>query len=440
MVSDGDLGCVVIRGRRRMVAVHRSTEAAARIRRIADDAEQTTAAFALGPGASAYAAVAGAGTEAVQHAARLVAERRGGRWRGDTGVATPDSLVESTPPDLDPAQIVADFLAMWPHTGELEICAEAHTSSEHRLFVPARGEPVREVVQTGAAVVDILRAGVPIADSDIAWTGTAVPDIAALAERIDRAVHRGHAPHRHPVPARVQLLLLDGSAGPFLHEVCGHLVESTRQRPSLLAGHEARAVAAEILTVADDPGIPGGFGAHRYTMLGSPARRRALLDEGRLVGLLADTPDGPWRAEDARHHPRPRMSHLTVEPARTAEQLDEAIGAATVPVIEVHRLGFGSLDHRDGTVVLEVKDATLCDGSRTHRLEPFLVTAEARHILREVRAVGCAAGVRTWSAYCLATSGRLPVGATVPSLLTGPLTTLPHRSLGALHAAASSDR
>jgi predicted Zn-dependent protease len=188
-----------------------------------------------------------------------------------------------------------------------------------------------------------------------------------------------------------------------------------------------QAVGCDRLTVHDDPRHPAGFGAHRRTALGLPAQRRLLLEKGRLANLLQDTPDGPWRAEDARHRPQPRMSHLELAPAAAPGELDIALGSAVAPVLLVHRLGVGSLDHRDGTVVLEVKEASRPDG--TARIEPFLVTGEARHLLRDVRAVGDAATSITWSAYCLASSGSLPVGATTPALLTGPVTTRPHRRL-----------
>ncbi|MGW3849658.1 alpha/beta fold hydrolase [Streptomyces fagopyri] len=123
----------------------------------------------------------------------------------------------------------------------------------------------------------------------------------------------------------------------------------------------------------------------------------------------------------------PQVKALVYIAAFAPDKGESALGDTGAPVVHVHRLGFGSLDHRDGTVVLEVKDAMSDDGRA--RLEPFLVTAEARHLLQDARAVGCAGTLHTWSAYCLAGSGSLPVAATTPTLLTGPVRTLPHRQL-----------
>ena len=456
--ADGH-GCVLVRSRRCAAAAGTRTDGPVLIRRLDEDTERTSAALVLVEPARPdeprfrYAAAAGCGTRAVQHAARLTVERSGGRWQGPENSAgntehtadDDDELVEppllDPPhlPDLDPGRLIGDLVGRLPRGGTLEVSAEAHTAVENRLFVPADGPPVRETLRTGAVVVDLLEAGVRVAEADLAWSGGVRPDLGALAARLEQALLRAAAPYR-PVPAQVRLLLVDGSAGAFLHEVCGHLLESTRQRPSLLAGHRDRQVAHDRLSVDDDPRYSGSFGAHLHTVLGAPTQRRPLLTAGRLTGLLEDTHDGPWRSEDARHVPQPRMSHLVLAPAASPALLDDALGTADAPVVRVHRLGFGSLDHGDGTVVLEVKDACLDEGSAPRRLEPFLVTAEARRLLMGIGAVGCAATVDDWSAYCLATSGSLPVGASTPALLTGPLTTLPHRRVAPPRAAVPAVR
>ncbi|MFD3492683.1 metallopeptidase TldD-related protein [Streptomyces sp. NPDC058690] len=444
MVPEGEAGCVLVRSQRRDAAVGGCHGGPTQARRLAEHTEQTTAALVLGEPTddelpARYAAVTGCGTQAVHRAARLAIERSGGHWRGSSSTAADHRLVETPLTDRDPAELIEAIAAQMPRGDSLEISAEAHTAVEERLLVPTHGPPVRETLHTGAVVVDVLHSGVRVAEADLAWSGRALPDLGKLAERVEQALQRARAPRR-PAPAQVHMLLLDGSAGAFLHEVCGHLLESTRQRPSLLAELETSHVAHHRLSIDDDPRHPAGFGAHEYTMLGMPTHRRPLLTEGCLTGLLKDTPDGPWRAENARHRPQPRMTHLKLAPAPSCAPLNEAIGDACAPVVRVHRLGFGSLDHRDGSVILEVKDATLHEGSRKHRLEPFLVTTEARQALRDVRAVGCLATVQPWSAYCLATSGSLPVGASTPSLLTGPLATLPHRPLAPPRTAVLTSR
>ncbi|KKD03993.1 metallopeptidase TldD-related protein [Streptomyces sp. WM6386] len=437
LAAGGGPACVTVRCHRRAAAAAtRRGTGPAEVRRVADHIRRTTTAFALVPGAGGgpyevrHAAVDGYGTHAVHEVVGRAADGNG------VGAPAGPDLPLAAPPagERDAADLVEGILRRLPGVEGYDVVAEAHTVVEERLFVPAQGPAVRETLRTAAVVVDVLRAGRLVADADTGWSGEVPWGPDSLAERVEAAVRRAGARPRTVAP-RVQLLFVDGSAGAFLHEVCGHLLESTGHRPSLLAEHGGRHVAFDGLGVDDDPTRAGSFGAHRYTMLGEATRRRPLLTAGRLTGLLADTADGPWRTEDARHAPQPRMSHLTLASAPAPTALDTALGATVVPVVRVHRLGFGSLDHRDGTVVLEVKDATYRDGTAEYRLEPFVVTAEARQLLRDVRAVGCAATVRPWSAYCLATSGSLPVGATTPALLTGAVTTHPHRPLAPPRAA-----
>ncbi|MEU9130123.1 metallopeptidase TldD-related protein [Kitasatospora sp. NPDC048540] len=427
-------GCVTVRSHRFTAAAGTRSGAVLRLHPGHDRAEETTAALLLdetarpGESAARYAAVRGGSAHAVQEAVRLASDRLGRPWPAPRIPGLPPTapartaLVTRPREDLVPADLVDALLDQLPR-GSFDVTVQAHLTAEERLLIPAGAVPVRETVHTGAVVIDVLAHGSPVADVDLAWSGCVPPDIGGLCRRAEQAVQRATAPQR-PAPPRMQLLLVDGSAGAFLHEVCGHLLESSRQRPSLLAGYRQRQVAHPGLSIADDPRHDAGFGSHRYTMLGAAARRRPMLTAGRLTGLLEDRPDGPWRAEDARHIPQPRMTHLDLAPAARGLDLDRALGAARAPVVRVHRMGAGSLDHRDGTVVLEVKDAVLLEGPRSHRLAPFRVTAEARRLLLGIRAVGCAATVTTWSAYCLAASGRLPVGASTPTVLTGPLSVL----------------
>ena len=85
-----------------------------------------------------------------------------------------------------------------------------------------------------------------------------------------------------------------------------------------------------------------------------------------------------------------------------------------------------SSDHRTGAVTMEVKDAVLWHAGRRHRVAPFRIATEARRALRDIRAIGDASTTGSWSGYCLAKSGRLPVGADTPAMLTGPLATRQH--------------
>jgi predicted Zn-dependent protease len=291
--------------------------------------------------------------------------------------------------------------------------------AEHRHLTGTHVGAVSVRTLRRAVVVDVLREGspVPVAEADLAWTGDEA-DLDTLPPAIAWSLERAGRPAA-PLPERAHLLFVDGSAGALLHEACGHLLESTAARPSLLAGHLGEEVAGAGLGLTDEPGR--GFGAYQRTALAFPAEPRPLLRAGHLAGLLDDGVEGPWRTQRAEVPPRPRMSGLDVMAAADDGALDVALGAVRLPVVRVHRCGPGSLDHRTGAVSLLVKDAVVDGGDRPGRLAPFVVSGEARTLLRGLLAVGSERTVREWSAYCMASSGRLPVGASTPTLLTGPV-------------------
>lgn len=439
----GGYGCVTVRSYRRARALGLGAGPDVRISRDADHVERTSAAFLWSKSAreaqpvQSYAAVRGCTGQEVARANRLAVERHGRTWQQpkDKGEAQ-EELVLPARLGEGPERLIREVVAQLPRLRGVSASVEAHRAVDRRLYLRPDQPAVGETLSTASVVIDLFRQGRLIADVDEAWGGAQDPDPGRLVGRLERTLARAEA--RHGVlPERVQLLLLDGTAGVFLHEVCGHLLESTWSRPSLVASRRAHPIANDSVSVADNPRRAGAFGAYQYTMLGVESRRRTLLDRGRLMDLLEDTPDGPWRAEHAGRVPQPRMSHLELAPAPSGILLDQALGRAAAPVLRVHRFGPGSLNHRDGTVVIEVKEATTGSGPRLRRLAPFRVTAEARQLLLEIQAVGDAGTAADWSAYCLSSSGRVPVGASAPTMLTGVMSTLPCQPTGTAGSAAA---
>jgi PmbA protein len=61
------------------------------------------------------------------------------------------------------------------------------------------------------------------------------------------------------------------------------------QQRSFLQGRLGQRVASGVLTLTDDPLVPGGLGSRRFDAEGLAARRRVLVRRGVLQGLLLDT-------------------------------------------------------------------------------------------------------------------------------------------------------
>lgn len=302
--------------------------------------------------------------------------------------------------------------------------ASHHTLVEHGPAGTTAAERVSHT-RDWSFVVDLMDDTGWLADADTGWSGPFDPKRTTLVPRLRQALER-HALRHTVVPPIVHLELVEGSAGALLHEAVGHLLENYSGRRSLLRHRHGQQVAPGFLSVVDDPTRAGAFGQHEVTALGSSSSATSLIDGGRLSGFLHDEITGPWRQEIRNEAPKPRMTWLGVAPGRDAAALDDGRGRVHHPLVRVHRFGGGSLNHRTGIVNIDVKEAVTVEGSPS-RVAPFSIIVHAADLLADLQAVG--PDLHTWSAYCLGTSGRLPVGAEVPTILTGAIRTGPARWL-----------
>ena len=62
--------------------------------------------------------------------------------------------------------------------------------------------------------------------------------------------------------------------------------ENVQQNLSLLKGKEGEIIASPVVTLMDDPLLPGGFGSQRFDGEGSASRTKAVIDGGVLTTLL----------------------------------------------------------------------------------------------------------------------------------------------------------
>lgn len=338
-------------------------------------------------------------------------------------------------PDHAVDQAVGDVMAhltdlLVERTG-VKAQVEAHvvTEASHQWMVGdgASGATSERLTHTRnwSVVVDLIDDSGWLADADAGWSGSFAAERADFVPRLSDALDR-HALPLTVVAPTVQLELVEGAAGALLHEAVGHLLENYSGRRSLLRSRHGKQVAPEFLSVVDDPTRTGTFGQHDVTALGSSSSTTPLIGDGLLSGFFHGGVGGPWRQEIRNEAPKPRMTWLSVTPAPDGTTLDETRGRVNHPLARVHRFGAGSLNHRTGLVNIDVKDAVTV-GNSPSRLRPFSIIIHAVDLLAGLQAVGPDLG--TWSAYCLGSSGRLPVGAEVPTILTGAIRTGPARWL-----------
>ena len=117
--------------------------------------------------------------------------------------------------------------------------------------------------------------------------------------------------------------------GLLVHEAFGHNCEADAvwAGDSILRGKLDEQVAAETVTIYDDPTLPALNGSFRYDDEGTPADRHALVENGILRGYLHSletaarmgmTPRGSARCQGHSYPPIVRMSNTYIAPGECA--------------------------------------------------------------------------------------------------------------------------
>ncbi len=182
------------------------------------------------------------------------------------------------------------------------------------------------------------------------------------AASADRILTADHSPSgRMPVVADPDL------AGVFIHEALGHASEAdlVTSRDSILEGRIGEMIASEIVTVYDDPTMPGAFGSFPYDDEGIPAQNKTLIEKGKLTAFLQsretasklDMPvNGSARAESYASRPLVRMSNTMIGAGdMTMDEIFEGIGEG----IYAKGTRGGQVDTAKGTFQFSAQEAYL---------------------------------------------------------------------------------
>jgi TldD protein len=113
--------------------------------------------------------------------------------------------------------------------------------------------------------------------------------------------------------------------GLLVHEAFGHNSEADAvwTGNSILEGKLGEQVAAESVTITDDPTLPDLNGSFEYDHEGVPGQRHVIVDRGILVGYLHSLetaarlgmqPNGAARSQGHQDVPIVRMSNTAIEP------------------------------------------------------------------------------------------------------------------------------
>lgn len=205
-------------------------------------------------------------------------------------------------------------------------CTRVRTHEVWTLAACSAWASSEGVIQRGHSSIGSI-GGYELMRTDAA-TGIAVESAAQAVRLLDSV----------PAPAGKFTVVLDNKmTGIMAHEAFGHACEAdgVLAGASVLEGRLGAKVAHESVSLCDDPTIEKSFGYFGYDWEGTKARRRTLIEAGRLKGFLHNLetssrmkaqPNGCARAQAYSSPPIIRMSNTFVAPGgMSKEELIEEV-------------------------------------------------------------------------------------------------------------------
>jgi predicted Zn-dependent protease len=253
----------------------------------------------------------------------------------------------------------------------------------------------------------------------------------ALAKALADAT-RPVPPHGAP-GGPVDVVLSPEAASVFWHEAVGHPLEAEGgERTSVLTRVARASVAPSGYFVVADPTRGGVPGSYENDDEGTRARPVALLEDGRIAGVLTDRrtagadSNGHGRCGDFRRAPRPRLSALFVSAGRASR--DELLDACANGLY-VREISAGHTDPESGRFALFVERADLVRRGRLGAaVAPFVLTSDVLTALGRLHGEsGDAPAPASGLGLCVKGGEPLPVGGSSPAILLRGLTAVPGR-------------
>jgi len=247
----------------------------------------------------------------------------------------------------------------------------------------------------------------------------------SLVDSALKAADRAHAllGARRARGGRMPVVIASEAGGTMIHEAIGHGLEGdlSGQGLSRFSGMMGKQVASGLVTVIDDPTLPGKRGSYSFDDEGVRARRNVLVDKGMLVGYMHDRlsamkagvePTGNGRRESYRHRPVPRMSNTFISPGESDP--DEIIRSVDRGLL-IRRMGGGQVNTVNGDFVFDVGEGYIIDNGRQGELvRGATLTGNGPEVLLSIDMVGSDLG------FAIGTCGKdgqgVPVSDAMPTL------------------------
>jgi PmbA protein len=222
--------------------------------------------------------------------------------------------------------------------------------------------------------------------------GLAAADIAG--EAAERALRMLGAVR--PASGEYRAVLENGAAAELLEVLVPSLLASqVAKGKSMFAGKVGERVAAECVTVSDDPLDPLGSGADPFDGEGTPSLCRDLVSNGTLRGFLADAfwgrklgtgTTGACRRPGPKLPPTVGISNLRIAPGDLP--LSGLCEAAGDGILLTEFLGIHTADPVSGDFSVGASGIRIAGGRLAGPLHGFAVSGNVLALLRAVEAVG----------------------------------------------------
>ncbi|MEM7155143.1 MAG: metallopeptidase TldD-related protein [Myxococcota bacterium] len=235
-----------------------------------------------------------------------------------------------------------------------------------------------------------------------------------------------------PAPAgTMPVVLAPGDSGILLHEAVGHGLEAdfNRKRTSNYTDQIGKKVASPLVTVVDDPRLPGSRGSINVDDEGVVPREHRLIVGGKLRGYMHDRisadhfgkkPSGSGRRESFRHVTMPRMSNTLMEAG--PDDPEDIIRSVKKGIYAVKYSG-GQVNISNGDFVFSLTEGYLIeDGKLTAPLKGVNLIGNGPEALNTVSMVGHDFELSDGMWTCGKDGQSVPVGVGMPTVKLDQLT------------------